>query len=479
MRSRAFIFVLAATTGAVTMMLEFVLQRMLSVQWGSSVEVWGSTIAVVLGGLSAGYLLGGWLADRYSPRRVLVMVLAALVWVTMISGLLAAPVLYQLGELLPGVRVGSFAGAAAVLLLPTVLLGAVCPLAVKLLYLDSQHVARVAGRVYAVSTLGSILGALLSAFFLLSALEASFILFLGAVALSLLVIALSFRWTLAVFLLLPSVATCLFWSGLRQTDISGKVLAEQPTRYQTLYVVEAPDGTRRLLTDRSATQSQVDPSSPDRLILPYVQQMQRWGCLAKRPDRVTILGAGAGSLARGAIKIAPKSRVEAVEIDAGVLDISRRYLSLPRGVSYRVSDGRAFLQSNKQGTDVLMVDVFSRGQVPAHMLSAEFFALAHRRLGSGVLIMNLIASPGGRFAASTVEAARQSFPEAQLYALRPGTGRQNLILVAGSSLTADRACLRRLERKVGLAQGTLDRAYPITVPRAEPFTDQRGPVQAD
>lgn len=485
MNKKGMILILAALSGSVTMMLEFVLQRLLAAQWGSSVEVWGSTISVVLGGLALGYLGGGALVDRYPKRSLLGIILAALSLMLVVLGFLAPPLLSWLGQTIPEVRLGSLIGALTVLLIPSLFLGSVCPIAVRLIYLDRQHVGRSAGEVYAVSTLGSIAGALLSAFYLLSNFKASLIIFAGAAILATLAALIIQRPIFRVAIFIPVVVSFLIAGyQLESEAIPGKVLAEQGSRYQSLYIIEKEDGSRQLVSGhpRNGIQSQVDPKDPNRLILNYVKQMQRWNCLQQNPERIVILGGGAGSLVRAAKLTSPQSKVDVVELDSEVTKLARRWLSLPegRGINYFAEDGRAFLDRSEKPIDLLIVDAFSRGQVPAHLLSQEFFALAKQRLGgTGILALNVIASPNSRFTASTVAAIRESFAQTEVLRLEEGGEKQNLLILAGPDLTIEEKCLRRVERETGLDRGELDSVKPVIVAPAAPFTDERGPVDAE
>ena len=485
MRAKLFILFLAAATGAVTMVLEFVLQRMLATQWGSSVEVWGSTIAVVLGGLALGYLSGGWLVDRRPERRLLGFLLLVLSWLLLLLGAFSEPLLSWLAGGVPGVRLGSLLGALLVLLLPSFMLGSVCPVAVRLLYADEQHVGRTAGQVYAVSTLGSIVGALSSAFYLLSAFQASMIVYACALLLALLAAAIFHSWPLRLLVVAPVAAFALTaWVALQSDALDGKVLAEQATRYQNLYVLERPDGSRQLVAGhpRHGIQSQVDPGDPNRLLLDYVRQMQRWNCVKPNPGRIVMLGGGAGSLVRAARLTSPRSQIDVVELDQGVLDISRSWLSLPEGppISYSVEDARVFLGKDSRPIDLLLLDVFARGQVPAHLLSREFFSLARSRIPpDGLMVVNVIASPDSQFTASVLASMRDAFSQVDLMSFSSAGGRQNLLFFAGNDLSVEQSCLRRVERVAGLRRGELNLSRPLALGEASPFTDQRGPVQAE
>src|SRR5512134_3708363 len=154
--------------GAVLMALEIVGSRMLAPYFGNSIFVWGSLISVVLAALSLGYWLGGIVADRWPRFSVLAMLIA-------VPGVIIAllPFVYPgLNRAIAGGDVGSRLGpliASLILfLVPSVLLGTISPFAVRLQARAVASVGSTAGGLYAVSTAGSILGTLVTAFYLIT-----------------------------------------------------------------------------------------------------------------------------------------------------------------------------------------------------------------------------------------------------------------------------------------------------------------------
>src|SRR3954447_26154231 len=130
--------------------------------FGSSTVIWANTIAVVLLALSAGYKLGGVLADR-RPSAValcaLVLVGAALLAVV---PFIAHPFLSLSVEAFDTLSVGAFAaslfGTLILIAVPLLLLGAVSPWATRLKLASVEESGEVAGRLYALSTIGSLVG---------------------------------------------------------------------------------------------------------------------------------------------------------------------------------------------------------------------------------------------------------------------------------------------------------------------------------
>jgi MFS family permease len=152
--------------GGVTLAVEIAASRVLSPSFGSSLYVWGSLIGVVLTGLALGYWAGGALADRLpSP--------ALLVGTVLLGGALVVPIPlldeHVLGLVVgwnPGPRANPLVASAILFGPPSLVLAGVTPIAVRLLSRSVESVGTTAGRLFALSTAGSIAGTFVTAFWL-------------------------------------------------------------------------------------------------------------------------------------------------------------------------------------------------------------------------------------------------------------------------------------------------------------------------
>src|SRR6202008_2781213 len=137
----------------------------------ASTIVWANTIGIVLVALSAGYWLGGKLADRYPFMRGLCLVSLAAAVLPALIPFVASPLLDVGVDALDSVSAGAFAGSlVAVLVLvaiPVLLLGTVSPWAIRLSVTSVEEAGALPGRLYALSTAGSLVGTLLSALLLI------------------------------------------------------------------------------------------------------------------------------------------------------------------------------------------------------------------------------------------------------------------------------------------------------------------------
>jgi len=180
--------------GWVLMGLEILGGRMLSPDFGSGIWVWGSVISVFLAALSTGYFVGGLLSQRF-PHGLglaLVIIMAAIsiipvaIWHRAASGWFAGLCLHE--------RWGSLFAAMTLFFVPSMLLGIVSPYAVRLVTADVASVGTKAGTLYAISTVGSFLGCLLTSFYLILWMGIGAILFLSGGALLLIALLLLVTW---------------------------------------------------------------------------------------------------------------------------------------------------------------------------------------------------------------------------------------------------------------------------------------------
>src|SRR5215207_4598379 len=141
--------------------------RLLAPYFGASTIVWANTIGIVLVALSAGYWYGGRLADRNPTRE-------GLYRIVLLSGLLLAAVPFASDPLLgfavdaldsisAGAFVGSLLAVTVLIATPILVSGAVAPYALRLAVGGVEEAGTVSGRLYAISTVGSLLGTFSSA----------------------------------------------------------------------------------------------------------------------------------------------------------------------------------------------------------------------------------------------------------------------------------------------------------------------------
>jgi hypothetical protein len=154
--------------GAIVMSFEILGSRVLAPNFGSSVFVWGSLISVFLAGLSAGYYLGGRLADIDPSSRKLSLIIIAPGLLFLTFPLYSTPISDWIFMKDFGVRMSPLIASTVLFLIPSVFLGIVSPYTAKLMICSLHTSGKTIGTLYALSTFGSIIGTLITSFYLIS-----------------------------------------------------------------------------------------------------------------------------------------------------------------------------------------------------------------------------------------------------------------------------------------------------------------------
>lgn len=470
----------AFVSGAVLLGLEIAASRVLAPAYGSSVQVWGSLLGVFLAGLSLGYALGGRWADRSPTARAFAAVQILAAASVAAVPFLAPPALAAL------FRFGPLAGASTLFLLPSVLLGAVTPFAVRLEAGDASTAGRTAGRLYAVGTLGSIAGALGVAFVLLDRFGVRAILFQLAAVQAALGAASCVPWKgrgAAAALLAVSA-----WGMASEGPRDPSVLWVKDTAYHRITVSE--EGGLRTLRFDHRVQTVMDPEDPLRSALEYYDLMQLPWALRPGLKRVALLGLGGGVLARQYLARDPVLRVEVAELDPEVTEAARRFFGLPTDprLEVRIGDARAALRGMEGGFDAILVDLFQESRFSFHVATRESLEAMRGKLSpGGLVVQNLNGSLEGessRLFRAVLRTYREAFPTVYVFANHwPDRGgphlRRNLLIVAtGAPRLEAEEILRRAEAislALARAAGDLVEA-PIPTDDVPALTDDYAPV---
>ncbi len=387
--------------GASSLGAEIAAARLMAPWFGASTVIWANTIATVLVALSIGYAVGGRVADRDPTPQGLARIILGAAILFAIVPFVSGPFLRESVEALDSVSAGAFVGsllAVSVLLAaPILLLGMVAPYAIRLAVDSVEGAGRTAGRLYAISTVGSLAGVFAAALVLVPFVgsKRTFIVF----ALGLAVVAvLQLRRSPALVLVPAAILALLLVPGgtLKGTG-GGKVLWEKETEYQYARVIEDPDGTRTLeLNEGQAIHSLARPGTAltgnywdEFLVLPLA-------ALQRPPRSLAILGNAAGTMATAYGKYFPGTEIDAVEIDGEITKAGREYFGMkaPR-LTTHTADARPFLRQTGKKFDAIFVDAYRQPYIPFYLSTREFFELVEDRLNPGGVVIVNVGHPEG------------------------------------------------------------------------------------
>ena len=423
-------------SGAVLMGLEMAGSRVLAIHFGSSIYVWGAIISVFLAALSGGYYSGGIIADR-RPTFLLLngLLLFAGCWLLVIplyANWICRAVLYvSFGERLDPL-------VATILLFggPSVLLGMVSPFAVRLAARSLEKIGNLSGRLYALSTVGSIAGTLITAFWLIPSIGVRTLLqALGAclVVLTMVVTPKSRKAIIAVPLAI--FVGCMFLLPLvlfrsRSSDADRRIVFEADSAYHHIRVVDHLKWNARFLHFNNQTQSGISLTPPYETRLHYTDAFQLGRIFRPSLERILIIGGGGGLAAQRFVSDDPKVVVDMVEIDPMVVDVGYKFFNLQNSDRIRVhaEDGRRFVRRTADRYDLVVLDAYTiGGQIPFHLTTQEFMREVKAILKPGGLVManhhTALEGPRSRVLRSEYKTLLSVFPELHVFPL--GAAPQN------------------------------------------------------
>jgi spermidine synthase len=459
--------------------------RLLAPYFGASTIVWANTIGIVLVALSIGYWLGGRLADRRPHMRGLCLLALAAAGLLALVPFAADPLLDVAVDALDEISAGAFLGSLfAVLVLvavPVLLLGAVSPYAIRLAVSKVEEAGTVAGRLYALSTAGSLAGTLVSALLLIPLVgtRRTFLIFALAIAL----IAVWGLRPVRRYALAPAAIAALIAlpvGTLKAEADGGRVIHEAETEYQYARVLEYPDGHRTLELNEGQAQHSV--YYPERVLTGDVWDghlVLGFAAFDQPPRRVAILGNAAGTTSRAYEEFFPGTRVDGVEIDAELSEIGREYFEMdnPRLHLYH-EDARPFLRRIDADYDQISVDAYRQPYIPFYLTTVEFFETARDRLRPGGALVVNAGHPEGQDDLEKVLTAtiREVFP----HVLRDPIEDTNTLIVASEApLSAGRLRDAVATLPAGLRGTALAAAGRLQAPLrgGDVYTDDKAPVE--
>ncbi len=411
---RAYLYLLVFGVGAGTLAIELAAARLLDPWFGNSQIVWAALISLVLACLALGAWIGGRVGDR-SPR------LLPLLAVVMVSGtatavipVMAQPVLQlairDLLEVEAGLLLAAMLAVAVLLTFPLVLLGAVTPWVVRIALSSVNTGGRTAGSLYAVGTVGSILGTLAPVLWLVPSYgtRRTFLL----IGLWLILLALcgtpwvARRQHATGFVGVLMMAALLGFdvlsgsTSIRPGPVAGSIpsqlLYEEESRYNYIAVREAGGERWLKLNEGNGIHS---VWHPDHILSHGIWDyflLAPWFS-ADPPDpataRVLVIGLAAGTVSSLWTDVYGPAPITGVELDPAILEVGREWFAMDRpNLTAVAADGRQWLsrQDPSEAWDVVLVDAYRVPYIPFHLTTVEWFELVDDHLEpNGVVAMNV------------------------------------------------------------------------------------------
>jgi spermidine synthase len=433
-----------------SLVIEMVAGRILAPFVGVSIYTWTSIIGVILAGISIGAYIGGKLVDRFPFRKTLG-------WLLLLSGI-AALTIIPLTNLVASYRfnlplmVRIFIVTMVIFFLPGCILGTISPVVVRLTLKNLDSAGNVIGKIYAVSTLGAIIGTFATGFLLISWMGTrSIILTMGII----LILAALFsgalfktRKAIAVFVIIA--APCIWGVYAFAFKI--------PLRENTYFYKESDYYTIKLMTTTSSDQkTSLKAMVLDNLIHSYVcledplhieyeyeriySDVLKWKFKKDENFKSLTIGGGGYTFPRYMEVVYPRAQIDVVEIDPEVTNIVYKHLGLSADTRIKSfnTDGRWFVMNCKEKYDLIFTDAYNDLSIPYHLTTKEFVAQLKSILNpDGLIMSNIIDNfQVGAFLPSYIRTLREVFGPKNVYLLSVSPNFENtristFIVIAGN-----------------------------------------------
>ncbi len=425
-------------TSAAVLVLETLAGRLLAPYVGVTLETFTAIIGTALAGIALGTWIGGSLADRTDPRRLLgpQLVLGG------VLTLLAVPVIRAIGPSFATAEPSSMLILAlSSVFLPACALSTVPPAVVKASLADLGETGRVVGRLSGLGTAGALFGTFVTGFLLVAALPTPAILtVLGLV----LVVGGTALWIwlrrqdLALAALVPLLVVGAGGTALTLT-VDGP--CETESAYFCARVLEETDPARpdgRILALDTLEHSYVDLADPTHLEFSYTRLLaSAIDVTSQGPLDAVHIGGGGFTMPRWLAATRPGSTGVVLELDPVLVDLARDELGLVTSdeLQVRVGDGRLGVRElAPDSADLVIGDAFGGVAVPWHLTTREFISqIADVLRPDGHYLINVIDRYHLRFLRAELATVQQVFPEVAVVSLPrrfEGAG-GNFVVVAG------------------------------------------------
>jgi spermidine synthase len=494
-----YLYLAVFASGMTVLAVELSAGRLLGNVFGTSNLVWANIIGLMLIYLTAGYFIGGWWADRAASYQRLYQIICWGAFLSGVAPLIARPVLYAAAqavyEINAGVALGSFLSVILLFAAPITLLGCVAPFALKLALTDLDKAGQTAGRLYAISTLGSIVGTFAPVLYLIpqAGTARTFLIF----AFGLLAIGLGGLWSVErraawrlawMPFLLAGLAVFVLSRPQRPVPIGYTLLYEKDSAYNYIQIVEDGNGYRYLwLNEGQGIHSQWHPTE--------LYYRRTWDFFLAGPyfnpdfspqqmGKIAIVGLAGGTIAHQHTAVYGAIPIDGIEIDGEIIKASQRYLGMTMpNLNPIVDDARYALRQLDGGYSMIGVDAYRVPYIPWQLTTQQFFQEVEQQLAqNGVLVINVGRTPTDR----SLERALAStiltvFPS--LYRVDVPDS-LNTILIATRQPTQADALLQNFRTLDSNAypllwqvlQDTLNALQPVETSDVV-FTDDRAPVE--
>ena len=424
---------------AIYMILELIASRVLSPYFGNSNMIWTSIIGIILLSTSVGNYLGGVIADKKNSVSNVKYLLIFSGFLIMLIPLIQKGVLVLITYIFKDIRIGAIIATLFLFFLPSMTIGMISPIIVKLKMENLENVGKISGNISAIATLGSIVGTFLGGFWLLPNIGSNQLLFILAMIMFLLffIVEKNKIHKITVFVSICIILSIIFFCiYIIANKVNGeKVLigdlntrVNYDTQYGKVVIYNTKQGDnifRHMMIDKgNESATYIAEEKCYDLIYEYTKFYDlMFEASIEIKDCLMIGGAGY-SYPKYYISNYTNKNMDVVEIDEDVTKLAKEYFYLDKLIeeydlennkrlNIITEDGRTYLNKNTKKYDAILNDAFS-GSEPAETLTTiEAVQKIHDSLNpNGVYLTNIISAldeNNSKFLKAEVNTLKQVF----------------------------------------------------------------------
>ncbi len=442
-------------TGTAILILEILATRLFAPYFGNTIFSISSILSVVLLALAIGYFIGGILADRFPSAKIFYLII--------MSGGVASYGIYifdlvllpKLSEQL-SIITGPLVASCLMLFIPCLLLGLLCPFAIKLVSERYPRVGigRISGEIFFWSTAGSIIGSLLTGFILVPNFPIDSIIITVAILLSLIgclgllcqkhKFSDMFKISLLIFFILSISAFPFIFEDKFKTPSGLKILHSSNGLYERIRVFDGEAyGRPARFMEQDRTNSGAIYLDDFKSAYEYADYFEIFRIFKPELNQALILGGGAYIIPQAILKyLTPSGVVDVAEIEPELLELGKKYFGVSNDsrLQNHLIDGRLFFKKNQKHYDLIFCDVYrSLYSMPSHFTTNEFFEEAKSKLANnGLLLTNIIGNlkkTKKSFTYSLIRTIKNVFPNTIFIVLNDTKSEefQNIIAISTQS----------------------------------------------
>jgi predicted membrane-bound spermidine synthase len=382
------LLILALVEGGCVMALELLGARMAAIYFGNSLYVWTSILSITVGGLAAGYFLGGSISQRFDSRKAMYFAfLAAAVATLLIPGWANFIMLKTMNS---GYQTGVIVSCLLFVFPIMTLLGTIPPNIIKIMTDDSAASGGVTGNVYTVSTVGGIFTTILVGFYVIP----NFGLRATTYVIACVLVVAPFLFFLKSNILISVGIIFVF-----ALSIPYGMRPSKQKRNSHIRIVYKSDGLlgQMLVADDLNTEKRslmVNNISQTFMHLPslrsqwrYVHRMAMYASMMPEGSNVLLCGIGGGNLINELVALGFK--VDAVDLDGRMAKVASKYFMMTNQAQIYEDDARHFIRTSNKSYDIIILDMSAGENQPSNVYTLECFKEIQNMLtDEGILFLH-------------------------------------------------------------------------------------------